>query len=157
MTKPKVSNQIVELKGYVFDCTGYRQAEDYRKAKLAVESYVLMEFQHGPDIRHTIKEMTKFQIPEVDREGKTDDQIKANYVLWERIKKRVNDGENRQNVLDKNMKKTYMVMWDMCTKDIQTQLCMTESKKHCKASWRRDLALKFSRGPLWHLNNLLLM
>ena len=38
--RPKVKCTIVELKDRYFDCTGYRQAEEYKKSKEALESYV---------------------------------------------------------------------------------------------------------------------
>ena len=64
MIKAKVKCQITELKNKVFDCTGYKQAEDYKEAKEAVESYVLSHCKNGMDIRLTLEQMKMFEVPE---------------------------------------------------------------------------------------------
>ena len=48
--KARVKCTIAELKDKVFDCTGYKQAEDYKDAKEALESYVSSNRKYGTDI-----------------------------------------------------------------------------------------------------------
>ena len=62
--KPKVKCQIAELKGMVFDSSGYKMAEDYKDAKEALESYVTSKCKHQTDISNTIEKMKIFEIPD---------------------------------------------------------------------------------------------
>ena len=57
--KAQVKCQIPELKDKIFDCTGFKQAEEYKKAKEALESYLTSHCKHGTDIWQTIEKMAK--------------------------------------------------------------------------------------------------
>ena len=59
--KPKTTCAIDELKGHIFDCTGYRQAEDYKSAKIALENYISKECTNGTDARISISELKPFE------------------------------------------------------------------------------------------------
>ena len=56
--KPTVKCTISELDGYVFDCTGYQQAEEYKWSKEALESYVV-SLTHGTDVQVTLEKGQK--------------------------------------------------------------------------------------------------
>ena len=65
--KPSVNNQIKELHGYFFDCTGYKQAEEYKRTKEAIQSYVTTTFTMGTDVQKSIDEMKEVVIPSYDK------------------------------------------------------------------------------------------
>ena len=62
--RAKVKCQITELKGFAFNCTGYRQAEEFKEAKEALESYLSSQCKYGTDIRITVANLQKFDVPD---------------------------------------------------------------------------------------------
>ena len=121
--KAQVKCQIPELKDKVFDCTGYRQAEEYKKSKEALESYLTSQCKHGTDIRQTLEKMVKFKVPapiiKEDEQKDTDPQKAMNKRINE---KRVDAYVQRENALEENIALAYNIAWDMCTDEMQAKL-----------------------------------
>ena len=115
--------QIPELKDKVFDCTGFKQAEDYKKAKEALESYLTSHCKHGTDIRQTIEKMGKIKIPvpkpEKDAEGATPKDIARNKRITE---KRVDAHVQRESALEENLALAHNIAWDMCTDELKAKV-----------------------------------
>ena len=121
--KPKVKCQIAELKDKVFDCSGYKMAEDYKEAKEALESYVASKCKHGTDISNTLEKMKIYQIPDPKLEVI---DPKESEVIQEKKKrmnnKRIDALVERENTLETNLNMTYKMVWDMCSDEMHAKL-----------------------------------
>ena len=52
-----------DLEGYIFDCSDSRQADKYMTAIKIIAEYVGAEFKYGGDIRSSIENTKRFEIP----------------------------------------------------------------------------------------------
>ena len=114
---------IPELKDKVFDCTGYKQAEEYKKSKEALESYLLFHCKYGSDVRLSLENMSVFVVPEpITKKDKTDNND-AKKLMNKRInEKRIDEYVQRECILKSNLREAYSIAWDMCTEELQSKL-----------------------------------
>ena len=121
--KAKVKCTIAELKDKVFDSTGYKQAEDYKDAKEALESYVSSNCKYGTDIRLTLEKMVKFVVPEPTMMEEDSSDSGAHKARKRRInEKRIDAFVQRENTLEENMTMVYTIIWDMCSEEMHAKL-----------------------------------
>ena len=120
--KPSVNNQIKELHGYFFDCTGYKQAEEYKRTKEAIQSYVTTTFTMGTDVQKSIDEMKEVVIPSYDKKRFTNESLKDNYILQEEFKIIMKEHHSKTTTLKENLRTTYRIVWDLCTDALKENL-----------------------------------
>ena len=121
--KAQVKCQIPELKDKVFDCTGFRQAEDYKKAKEALESYLMSHCKYGTDIRQTIEKMEKVTIPVPKTEKDADKAMAEDKVRNKRITEKCVDAfVQHESALEENLALAYNIAWDMCTDELKAKV-----------------------------------
>ena len=65
MKKPSVKCTIPELSSFIFDCSSFKQAEEYKKSKEALESCATTYGKYRSDLKISLGEMKAFTIPEV--------------------------------------------------------------------------------------------
>ena len=121
--KLRVKCSIPELKDMVFDCNGFKQAEEYKKAKEALETYVTSNWSHGTDIRQCLEklEVISITVPDAIQEpaGTSDAQKAINKRINE---KRIDAFVQRENALEENIGRAYKIVWDMCTDEMHAKL-----------------------------------
>ena len=121
--KPRVKCNIPELKDRIFDCSGYKQAEDYKRSKEALESYVSFHCKYGTDVRISIENLDVFKIPVPSMEPINDTQPDEIKQMNKRINdKRVDEYVLREYTLESNLRQAYSIAWDMCTEELQAKL-----------------------------------
>ena len=121
--KPKVKCNIVELKDRYFDCSGYKQAEEYKRSKEALESYVSFHCKYGTDVRLSIENMSIFKIAVPTMENIESGDSESTKKMKQRINdKRVDEYVLRKCTLKSNLKQAYSIAWDMCTEELQAKL-----------------------------------
>ena len=59
----KFKGNSSDLEGYIFDCSDSRQADTYITAIKRIAEYVGAEFKYGGDIRSSIENSKRFEIP----------------------------------------------------------------------------------------------
>ena len=59
----KFKGRSSDLEGYIFDCSDIRQADKYITAIKIIAEYVGAEFKYGGDIRSSIENSKRFEIP----------------------------------------------------------------------------------------------
>ena len=107
----------------MFDSTGYKQAEDYKDAKEALESYVSSNCKYRMDIRLTLEKMVKFVVPEpamMEEETGVTGVHKARKCRIN--EKRIDAFVQQENMLEENMMMVYTIVWDMCSEEMHAKL-----------------------------------
>ena len=61
-----------DLEGYIIDCSDSRQADKYITAIKRITEYVRAEFKYGGDIRSSIENSKRFEIPMPTAPSNTD-------------------------------------------------------------------------------------
>ena len=59
----KFKGKCTELEGYIFDCSGPKQADQYVTTKQEIEEYVGREYKYGTDIKHSLENLKKYDVP----------------------------------------------------------------------------------------------
>ena len=54
----------MDLEGYTFDCSDYKQAEKYVSIIKSITEYVGAEYKYGGDIRSTLENEVRITIPQ---------------------------------------------------------------------------------------------
>ena len=122
-SKPRVKCNIPELKDKIFDCSGYKQAEEYKKSKEALESYLSFHCKYGSDVRLSLENMSVFVVPEPITKKDNADDTDAKKLMNKRInEKRVDEYVLRECTLESNLREAYSIAWDMCTEELQAKL-----------------------------------
>ena len=116
--KPKFEGDCDDLKGFVYDCSTYKQTEQYIETTEKITTYVGSNYKNGQDIRRVIENLERPVIPEVEdidfatasgaEKAKWDGKLKA-YL-------------RRVEALDQNMGNLYSLILGQCTKAMKTQL-----------------------------------
>ncbi len=102
MKKPSVKCTIPELSGHIFDCSGFRQAEDFKKTKEALESYATTYSKYGSDLRVTLENLEKFKVPEVTQ--MSHDELKDNVYKTRMHQKEIDEYMARSAALEEGMR-----------------------------------------------------
>ena len=68
----KFKGNSSDLEGYIFDCSDSRQADKYITAIKIIAEYVGAEFKYGGDIRLSIENFKRFEIPMPTAPGDND-------------------------------------------------------------------------------------
>lgn len=113
MFKGKCDN----LKGNVFDCSGYRPADQFIVTKEVIENYIGAKFEHGGDIQKTVKKLARITIPKPN--DMPDDANKTEEFI---MKKQVNLCMNCLQKLEDNIQKLCSLAWGQCAELLQAKL-----------------------------------
>ena len=123
---------IPALQDHYFDCSGYNEADRYLSTRKAIVQYMGTKF--GGDIRVTLESDRKFEVPAppdpaddyidfVDEDGKA---ITARSQVTPREEQDYNEElktySRRKRELQKNMEKSYSIVFGQCTYELQQKL-----------------------------------
>jgi len=124
-----------ELKGKIYDCTTYKQADRFILTTKAIAEYVGRSFQNGGDIRASILNEKLFTIPLPDDPAdKYNDVLDAKGDVIETSRSQVTYVEDkifnlalssymkRVAMLESNIQKAYALVLGQCTDLITTKL-----------------------------------
>ena len=113
----KFKGNSSDLEGYIFDCSDSRQADKYITAIKRIAEYVGAEFKYGGDIRPSIKNSKRLEIPMPTAPGDNDTAL-LKIILNRKIYIYV----QRDGILDENLQKAYSLVHGQCTKLLKSKL-----------------------------------
>ena len=99
-----------DLEGYIFDCSDSRQADKYITEIKIIAEYVGAEFKYGGDIRLSIENSKRFEIPMPTAPGNNDTDM-LTIILNIKIHFYVKN----DCILDENLQKAYSLIHGQCT------------------------------------------
>ena len=106
-----------DLESYIFDCSESRQEDKYITAIKIIAEYVGVEFKYGGDIRSSIENSKRFEIPMHTAPG-DDDTALLNMILNRKIDIYV----KRDGILDENLQKAYSLIHGQCNEPLKSKL-----------------------------------
>ena len=118
----KFKGNSSDLEGYIFDCSDSRQADKYITAIKRIAEYVGAEFKYGGDIRSSIENSKRFEIP-MPTEPSENDTVLIKMVLNIKIDIYV----KRDGILDENLQKAYSLIHGQCTELLKSKLKTSEN------------------------------
>ena len=122
----KFKGSCPDLEGHIFDCSDYKQADNFVHTLKRISEFVGAECKHGGDIRSSIVNETKFVVPE----PATPD-YSANYATAptpeDKVKEMMFKGVisayiKRTTILDDNIQKAFSLILGQCTDLLQSKL-----------------------------------
>ena len=101
----------MDLEGYIFDCSDNKQANKYITAIKRIAGYVGAEYKYGGDIRSSIENSKRFEIP---MPTAPDDNDTA--LLKMILNRNIDIYVERDGILGENLQKAYSLIYGQCTK-----------------------------------------
>jgi hypothetical protein len=120
----KFSGNCAELQGHIFDCSDYKQADTFVHTVKRISEHVGAEYKHGGDIRSSIINKEKIDIPippsptYVDPKALTQAEETAKLIF----KGLIDSYIKRTSDLDDNIQKAYSLVIGQCTDLLQSKL-----------------------------------
>ena len=96
----KFKGNSSDLEGYIFDCSESRQAEKYITAIKRIVEYVGAEYKYGGDIRSSIENSKRFEIPMPTAPAENDTAL-----LKMILNRKIDIYVKRDGILDENLQK----------------------------------------------------
>ena len=124
VSSTKFIGNCTELKGHIFDCSNYKQADKYVNTIKHISEYVGLEYKHDGNIHASIVNEEVFVIPHpaapdvVDPINPTPDEQFNLRVL----DKEINAYIKCQGILANNLQKAYSLVLGQCTNLLQSKL-----------------------------------
>ena len=121
----KFKGNCNDLSGHVFDCSDYKQADNYVTTLKRISEYVGSEYKHGGDIRSSLINGKAFIIPlpvpppaPVDAQDLTPGETMLNLIFKGEIDQLI----KRRAILSDNIQKSYSLIIGQCTELLQSKL-----------------------------------
>jgi hypothetical protein len=116
--QPKFEGKCDDLKGYVYDCSSYKQADNYNRTTKEIAEFVGRTYKYGSDARLAITNLAAPVFTEPADLAATGVSA-ARKRLWER---QVDELGKRESYLEENMKTIYSLVWGQCTEIMRQRL-----------------------------------
>ena len=102
----KFEGRIESLKGYIYDCSDSRQADQYMKTTREIAGYVATALKNGNDVKTAIETLAipKMELPNDLPASATAAQKRH----WE---KRIDEISKKEMILEENMKTLFSIVW----------------------------------------------
>ena len=113
----KFKGKSSDLEGCIFDCSDSRQADKYITAFKRIAEYVREEFKYGGNIRSSIENSKRFEIP---MPTAPDDNGTA--LLKIILNRKIDIYVKRDGILDENLQKAYSLIHGQCTELLKGEL-----------------------------------
>ena len=113
----KFKGNSSDLECYIFDCSDSRQAYKYITAIKRIAEYVGAEFKYGGNIRSSIENSKRFEIP-MPAAPSDNDTTLLTMILNRKIYIYV----KRDGILDENLQKAYSLIHGQCTELLKRNL-----------------------------------
>jgi hypothetical protein len=113
----KFEGQCEDLKGHIYDCSDYRQADIFVRTTEEIITYVGRTYKYGDDVKRALTEM---KIPTISYpEDPGSDASRTELKIWE---KRMDECMKREAHLENNLKSAYHLIWGQCSDDMRMKL-----------------------------------
>ena len=106
----KFKGNYSDLEGYIFDCSDSRQANKYITVIKIIAEYVGAEFKYGGDIRSSIENSKRFEIPMPTAPDYNDTAL-----LKMILNRKIDIYVKRDGIIDDNLQKAYSLIHGQCT------------------------------------------
>jgi hypothetical protein len=124
-TSVKFKGNCTDLAGYIFDCSDYKQADNYVTTVKRISEYIGSEYKHGGDIRSSIINEALYAIPlplPATPNAIPDAPTPAETMAQLIFKGEVDSYIKRRSVLKDNIQKAYSLVLGQCTELLQSKL-----------------------------------
>ena len=111
----KFEGKSDDLKGYIYDCSDSRQADQFAKTTKEIAEFVGRTYKYGGDARLAIENLEIPVFPEPDDPPAGASKTKER--IWEKL---VDEHVKRQIYMTENVKTIYSLVWGQCS-DIMRQ------------------------------------
>ena len=101
----KFKGNSSDLEGYIFDCSDSRQADKYITTIKRIAEYVGADFKYGGDIRSSIENSKRFEIPM--RTAPSNNETALLKII---LNRKIDIYVNRDGILDENLQKAYSLI-----------------------------------------------
>lgn len=113
----KFTGNCPDLQGHLYDCSSYKQADQYTSTTKHIAKYMGAEYKRGGDIRSTIEKETKCTIP-----LPTKPATNANALVTKIFNKQVDSYVERMEQLNENIQKAYSLVLGQWTKLMKSKI-----------------------------------
>ena len=120
----KFAGNCTDLKGQIFDCSNYKQADSYVNTVKWISKYIGTKYKHGGNIRASIMNEDVFDVPQpavpavADLNNPTTDEQFELQVYDKEIDAYV----KQRSILADNVQKAYSLILGQCTDLLQLKL-----------------------------------
>ena len=120
----KFKGNCNELQGSVFDCSDYKQADNFVTTLKRISEHIGATYKHGGDIRSSILNESRvvLAIPTRPRIVDENDPIPEERVLLMIFKGEIDAYIKRKGILEDNIQKAYSLVLGQCTDLLQSKL-----------------------------------
>ena len=116
-TNPPFEGKCDALKGFIYDCSDNKQADQFVSTTLEIATYVGSNFKHGGDVRLAL---TNLQIPQIPHpEDPPPNATASMRKIWEN---QCAAWSKREETYISNMQQIYSLIWGQCTETMQAKL-----------------------------------
>ena len=113
----KFKGNSSDLEGYIFDCSDSRQADKYITEIKIIAEYVGAEFKYGGNIRSSIENSKRFEIPMPTAPSDNDTAL-----LKMILNRNIDIYVKHDGILDENLQKAYYLIHVQCTELLKSKL-----------------------------------
>ena len=113
----KFKGNSSDLEGYIFDFSDSRQADKYITEIKIIAEYVGAEFKYGGDIRSSIENSKRFEIPMSIAPSDNDTDI---FLII--LNRKIDIYVKCDGILDENLQKAYSMIHGQCTELLKRKL-----------------------------------
>jgi hypothetical protein len=124
-TTTKFRGNCTDLANYIFDCSDYKQADNYVTTLKRISEYVGSEYKHGGDIRSSLLNGVAYAIPlptppaaPVDPLAMTPEEHMNSLIFRGEVDQLI----KRRAILNDNIQKAYSLVLGQCTEFLQSKL-----------------------------------
>ena len=123
-TSTKFRGNCAELQGYVFDCSDYKQADNYVTTLKRIGEHVGSTYKHGGDIRVSIinEKQAVIAVPKAPKYEDEDNLTGEEQVMKMIFKGEIDAYIKRKGILADNVQKAYSLVLGQCTDLLQSKL-----------------------------------
>ena len=105
------------LKGYIYDCSDSKQADQFVSTTLEIATYVGSNYKHGGDVRLALTNLEPPTIPYPTDPGPT-----ADVVARKIFENKCSSYCKREETYLSNMQQIFALIWGQCTPALQAKL-----------------------------------
>jgi hypothetical protein len=139
--QPRFQGKCDDLKGYIYDCSDWRQADVYTKTTKEIGEYIGRTYCHGSDVRRAVQTlvMPVMIVPADPPEGAP----RSIERMWE---KKIDEFVKREPALEENLRTFYTLVWGQCSEVVRAQSEVLDSYGAMSEDFNSMALLKAIKG-----------
>ena len=118
----KFKGNILELDGFVFDCSDNNQADRYVTAMKRTSEHIGTNYHNWGDISSTIEQGIRFDIPKPIDPSTTNDEVDKMILT-----KKFNSYARKDSILEENIQTGYSLVLGQCKELLKSKLKTTSN------------------------------